>query len=132
MRFPFISELFNKSSSICVATLPIFSRGCLIVVNPGRVSDACGISSNPIMEILSGMCSPRLRTASITPIAITSFDAKIAVGGSAKSKNALAKISDNHSWYTTDDTDVITSDRLSFTSTATVERTLMFQHHLTD
>ena len=41
----------------------------------------CGVSSNPMMDTSSGTHSPRSRTASIAPMAMSSLDAKMALGG---------------------------------------------------
>ncbi len=50
------------------------------VVSGGQVCEAMALSSNPMIECVSGTPMCRARAAWIAPAAISSLEAKIAVG----------------------------------------------------
>ena len=71
----------SREMSVLVATSAIFVMGCLTVVKAGHTWEASGVSSNPTTESSSGISRPRSRASNMTPAAMSSLLAKIAVGG---------------------------------------------------
>ena len=63
-----------------IAIRPISRRGCRIVVSGGSLKAAISMSSNPITDKTPGTSIPCACTARITPIAVASSYATIAVG----------------------------------------------------
>ncbi len=66
-----------------IAIRPISRRGCRIVVSGGSLKAAISMSSNPITDKTPGTSIPCACTARITPIAVASSYATIAVGASS-------------------------------------------------
>ncbi len=65
------------------AAAPMSDIGWLMVVKPGQTMPAVAMSSKPTTERSLGITSPRAWAVASTPRAISSLQAKIAVGGSA-------------------------------------------------
>lgn len=76
-----------RRNNSCTAISLICWSGWRIVVSDGCTWLAAGISSKPTIEISWGIRLPFARAASITPNAISSLAAKMAVGGSGKLNN---------------------------------------------
>ncbi len=69
-----------------------------MVVSLGATTVANLVSSKPTIERSSGTRTPRSRAACMAPIAIESLNAKIAVGGSARSRRLPAATAPGSSW----------------------------------
>ena len=70
----------SRSIRICAALTPMSPWNWATVVSGGVTSRAAEMSSKPATAMSRGMAMPRSRSACITPIAIRSLAAKIAVG----------------------------------------------------
>ena len=84
-RWPSIRRL-----SRLTAIRPISSSGWRTVVNAGVTTRDSSLSSKPTMESCPGTLNPSSAAACSAPIAMLSFEAKIAVGGSPSASSRRA------------------------------------------